>query len=126
MRINNSLTRYAVVGVLNNIFAYLFFLMLYSCTGLFYLSSSFAFIFAVFTSFLGHKRFSFAFQGARVSTAYKYAIAYLIGFISNIFLLSLLRHFIPFALIVQGVSMVIVALELYLLNRLYVFSKGPT
>lgn len=126
MRINNSLTRYAVVGILNNVFAYLFFLMLYSYTGLIYLSSSFAFIVAVFTSFLAHKRFSFAFQGARASAAYKYAIAYLIGFISNIFLLSLLRNFIHFALIVQGVSMVIVALELYLLNRFYVFSKSST
>jgi len=126
MRINNSLTRYAVVGILNNLFAYLFFLMLYSFTNLFYLSSSFAFVVAVFTSFLGHQRFSFAFQAVSSSVAYKYVIVYLIGFVSNILFLAMLRSFIPFALIVQVVSMAIVALELYLLNRFYVFPKDPT
>ena len=126
MRVNNSLTRYAVVGTLNNLFAYLVFLALYSYTGLFYISSSFAFVVAVFTSFLGHQRFSFAFRGVSSSVACKYAIVYLIGFFSNVLFLSTLRHFISSAPIVQFVSMAIVALELYLLNRFYVFPKDQT
>ena len=117
--------RYILVGAINNGLAYCLFLVIYEITALKYLASTLAFIAALISSFFFHRTYSFQSKLSKRSTIPRYCIVYLWGYFSSLFFLALLSKYIFSVEISQFLSMLIVALELYLLNRYIVFTDLP-
>lgn len=110
------------MGLVNNTAAYLIFILSYALTSLKVLSATVSFIVAVVSSYILHSKYSFRSDFRNAGTFMRYLIVYLWGYASSIMLLLLLSRHLFSAEISQLIAMVLIAIELYILNKFFVFS----
>ena len=122
-----QLIRYGIVGVTANLALYLSYLLLTyagvghktAMTGLYILGT--------IITFIANKAWTFKHRGSGVSSFMRYIIAYFSGYMTNFlglyFLVDILlyRHEI-----VQLIMLFVVAIQLFMLQRLWVFKSNIT
>lgn len=120
--LNAPLFRFGLVGLTTNSIGYLIYLMLtafgvspkIAMTGLYGLG--------VLLGFLGNRTFSFNYQGPAIKAALRYCMAHVVGFGTNFALLLIFVDIYGFPhQLVQLIAIFIVALELFIILRLFVF-----
>lgn len=121
-----QVTRYGVVGVLNNLLGYLIYLLV---TWLWFdpkVAVTLMYPVGALTAYFGHARYSFKYIGRTSSGIIRYAIAHVIGYGANIAMLYVFsdRLMYPHQL-VQAAAIAVVAGILYLLLRYFVFPSRP-
>jgi len=119
--------RYALVGVGSNAIGYGLYLLITSIGFGSIQGMSLVYITACLISFVGNKRWTFADPSRSKSLLPRYFFSHIAGYLSN--LLLLLAFHVQFGLPHQWVQLfaaIFVAIELFLLNKYYVFgdSKG--
>jgi len=117
-----QIMRYGVVGVLNNLLGYLIYLAL----TWFWLEPKLAvtmlYPIGALTSYFGHAKYSFSYQGRTIHGLLRYVIAHCLGYGANVLLLYILvdKFMLPHQF-VQAVAIFVVAGILFLLFRYFVF-----
>lgn len=119
------LTRYGVVGVVNNLLGYLIYLLV----TWFWLDAKIAvtlmYPIGVVTAYFGHARYSFAYKGRTSLSIGRYAIAHLIGYGANIGMLYFLADKLGYPhQLIQAVAIFVVGVILYFLFRHFVFPEN--
>lgn len=118
-----QIVRYGVVGLATNFFGYLIYLLV---TWLWLdpkVAVSLFYPLAATMGYFSHAKISFAHDGRHRDDMPRYIVAHVIGYLTNISLLYVFvdKLFFPHQL-VQIVAIIIVAGELFLLFKYYVFS----
>lgn len=117
-----QIARYGLVGFLNNSFGYLIYLLL---TWLWLdpkVAVTLLYPIGAITGYFGHSKFTFLYSGSYLLGVFRYILAHLVGYGTNI---SILYNFVdmlgyPHQLI-QAIAIFITAGILFLLFRYYVF-----
>ncbi len=121
----HQLIRYGVVGVLNNTLGYLVYLFV-TYLGLDpKITITILYPLAAIMAYFSHMKYSFAYQGRRVSSLLRYILAYAMSYGLNLMMLSILcdKFQMPHQL-VQAIAIPCVAVILFLLLRYFVFSSS--
>lgn len=117
-----SLFRYGVVGVVNNLFGYVMYLILtylgvdhkFAMTFLYMLGST--------IGFLGNRQWAFSHKGNVVFSAVRYCIAHVCGYLLNLILLVVFVDKLGYShQLVQVGAIGVVAIFLYIVFRMFVF-----
>jgi len=119
--------RYSVVGILNNLWGYFFYLFV-TWMGLNpKLTVTILYPIAATTAYIAHSKYSFKYQGRRTSSQFRFIIAQFFGYIVNIMMLSILveRFGYPHQM-VQAAAIFVVGGVLFILFRYYVFPAVKT
>lgn len=116
--------RYGVVGVINNAWGYLIYLLV----TWFWLEPKLAitllYPIGAATAYFGHARYSFSFRGKTSSGIWRFVLAQLIGYGVNVVMLYIFNDLLGFPhQLVQAASIFVVAGVLFLLLRYFVFQK---
>ena len=116
--------KFAVVGITSNGILYLLYLMLtYSGIGP-KVSMSFLYIVGVLQTFLFNKKWTFASVGKSTQELFKYIAVYGSGYIINLLVLMVLVDKLSFPHeIVQGFTIIFLAVYLFLVQRFWVFKS---
>ena len=119
-----QIIRYGVVGVANNLLGYLIYLLV---TWLWLdpkVAVSLLYPIGAMTSYFAHTKYSFSHNGRHKDSIPRYIVAYVVGFLVNIFLLYVLvdKLFFPHQLI-QALATIVVGGILFLLFKYFVFSS---
>ncbi len=119
--------RYSLVGIINNVFVYL----VYVFITYFWLNPKLAitlfYPIGAVTAYLGHMKYSFAYQGKNASTILRYILAYFFGYVLNLIMLFILSD--TFNLphqAVQALAIPVVACILFLMLKYFVFPSSET
>ena len=117
--------RYGIVGVLNNLFGYLIYILI----TWFWLDPKIAvtlmYPIGAVTAYYGHARYAFSYNGGHSHALVRYVVAHLIGYGTNMGLLYLFWNQLGYPhQLVQAVAIVVVAGMLFLLFRYFVFFEG--
>ena len=117
-----QVVRYGVVGVLNNLWGYLLYLLV---TWLWLdpkTAVSILYPVGAFTAYFAHAKYSFSYRGERTKALFRFVVAHAVGYLVNIsmlyFLVDTLGYPHP---LVQAFAIVTVAGLLFILFRYYVF-----
>lgn len=117
-----QLIRYGVVGLLNNLLGYLFYLFI----TFFWLDPKV--VITIFyplgavTTYFGHLKYSFSYQGRSSHTLLRYALAYLIGYGANLMMLFIFSDQLKLPhQAVQALAIPLVAGGLFLMLKFFVF-----
>lgn len=128
MRLSNftdfQVIRYIIIGALSNLFGFLVYLAITS-NGLYSIySMTIVYVAATLVSFVGNKQWTFASNGRSNKCFQKYVVVQTSGYLTNFLLLSILcgKFGFPHQKI-QFLAMLIVASQLYLLRKYYVFNS---
>lgn len=117
-----QVVRYGIVGVLNNLWGYLIYLVV---TWLWIdpkVAVSILYPVGAFTAYLGHAKYSFEYSGSRSEALRRFVLAHIFGYFVNLSMLYFLVDIFgyPHALI-QALAIVTVAGVLFIMFRYYVF-----
>lgn len=117
-----QMIRYGIVGVANNLLAYLIYLL----ATFFWLEPKVAITLlypvGALTAYFGHAKYSFAAQGKNNFTMLRYGVAHLIGYSINLTMLLLLADKLQLPhQAVQALAIVVVAGSLFLMLKYFVF-----
>jgi putative flippase GtrA len=117
-----QITRYGVVGVLNNLLGYLIYLLV---TWLWLdpkVAVTLMYPIAAVTAYFGHAKYSFAYKGRTWYGIARYGIAHLIGYGVNIAMLYVFSDRLQYPhQLVQAAAIFVVAGVLFILFRYFVF-----
>jgi putative flippase GtrA len=117
-----QVVRYGVVGVANNFLGYLIYLLV---TWLWLdpkVAVSLFYPLAATMGYFSHAKFSFSHNGRHRDAIPRYIVAHVVGYLTNIILLYVFVDVLLYPhQLVQIMAMIIVAGELFLLFRYYVF-----
>lgn len=125
MKWHIQLSRYAVVGLASNAIGYLLYLLL-TYAGMGHKSAmSLLYAVGVAQTFYFNRNWSFGHQGRVHGALARYVIAYALGYLLNLGLLwfAVDRLHLPHQG-VQAVSIVVVAVSLFLMHRYWVFAPS--
>lgn len=124
MMITRQFLRYVTVGITTNALGYLVYLLITSYGFEPKRTVSVLYVVGVTISFLGNKKWTFSHQGAVLSTGVKFFVAHFFGYLLNLLLLITFvdRLHYPHQA-VQAVAIVVVALFLFVVFRVFVFPK---
>lgn len=119
-----ELKKYGVVGILNTLLGYLIYLFL----TWFWLDPKIVVMLmypiGAVTAYFGHARYSFSYNGNHLHSVLRYIIAHLIGCAINVGMLYLFWNRLGFShQLVQAVAIVVGAVILFFLFRIFVFPK---
>lgn len=123
----NQLLKYALIGILSNTFGYFMYIIITYLgigpkTG-----ASILYPLGVAIGYFGNRRWTFKYTGTFVESSVKFCFIHLSGFLINITILSLFVDIIGYPhQIVQGCSIILVALYLFLASKFFVFKKKMT
>ena len=122
-----QLLRYGIVGLASNALGYALYLGL-SYAGLGpKLAMSLLYVLGMLQTFVFNKRWSFRHGGMHGQAFIRYIVTYGIGYFINLLALFVLVDRLGFPhQIVQAVLIVIIALFLFMLQKLWVFKLGNT
>ena len=122
-----QLLRYGIVGLASNALGYALYLGL-SYAGLGpKLAMSLLYVLGMLQTFVFNKRWSFRHEGMHGQAFIRYIVTYGIGYLINLVALFVLVDRLGFPhQIVQAVLIVIIALFLFMLQKLWVFKLGNT
>ncbi|RZW20488.1 MAG: GtrA family protein [Desulfobulbaceae bacterium] len=121
---HKQLLRYVMVGIGSNAILYLAYLLL---TGLglgHKTAMTLLYMVGIFQTFLLNRSWTFAHQGHVRSAFIRYIIIYLLGYLVNFSGLYVFVDVIGFShQLIQGVMVILVAVLLFVLQKLWVFDK---
>lgn len=124
-----QVVRYGVVGVLNNLWGYLLYLLV---TWLWLdpkTAVSILYPVGALTAYFAHAKYSFSYRGGKSKALFRFVIAHVVGYLVNLSMLYLLVDVCGYPHpLVQAFAIVTVAGVLFILFRYYVFSgttKAP-
>ena len=126
-----QLTRYGITGILNNFLGYLIYILI---TFLWLdpkVAISLFYPIGAVTAYIGHSKYSFAYQGNRTAALIRYSLAYFSGYGVNLMMLFILSDKLKCPhQIVQAIAIPLVAIVLFLMLKYFVFPppqiKGTT
>jgi len=123
--IHIQFARYVIVGVVSNLVLYSLYLLLTFRGMIYKLAMSLLYALGVLQTFVFNKRWSFGHDGAHATAFRRYVIAYGAGYVLNFVLLTVLVESagVPHQL-AQGGIFVVVAVLLFLAQRLWVLEKA--
>ncbi|MDG0835193.1 GtrA family protein [Pelomonas saccharophila] len=114
--------RYAVVGLGSNALLFGLYMVLTSAGLTPILAMSLMYALGVLQTFVLNRRWSFASRAAAPKAFARYVAAYAFGYLFNLVMLGLLHHYAGWSHEwVQGVTIVLTAILLFLLQRHWVF-----
>jgi putative flippase GtrA len=120
-----QIVRYAVVGVLTNLFGYLIYI---GVTWLWLepkLAITILYPVGAITAYFGHARYSFSYQGRTKHGLLRYVIAHAVGYSMNVLMLYIFSDMMRFRhQAVQAAAIVVVAGMLFLLFKYFVFAPS--
>ena len=120
-----QLLRYGAVGIFNNLLGYLLYILL---TWLWIdpkMAITLLYPIGAITSYFGHAKYAFSYNGGHWNGFARFVIAHCIGFGINIGLLYLFWNLLGYPhQLVQAFAIFIVAGVLFLLFRYFVFPQG--
>jgi putative flippase GtrA len=117
-----QLVRYAVVGIASNVAGYLAYLLITWLGVGPKLAMSCLYVLGATVSFIGNRRWTFSHEGSISASAVRFAIAHALGYLLNLSILLVFVDHLGFPhQLVQAVAIVVVALFLFVLFRLFVF-----
>lgn len=124
MRMHRQLFRYAVVGIGSNVALYLAYLVL-TYFGLGHKTAmTLVYAVGILQTFLLNSQWTFGHKGDTRGAFIRYVIVYLLGYLVNLSGLLIFVDVIGFShQWIQGVMIIIVALMLFVLQKLWVFDK---
>ena len=116
---------YALIGVLTNVLGYAIYLILTNLWDAPKLTMTALFFVGASMGFLANRRFTFRHEGAIGVTGVRYLLAQVVGYLLNLVLLLLFVDWFDFPhQIVQAIAIVIVAIFLFVVLRLFVFAPS--
>ena len=120
-------TRYSFVGLSTNLVLYLLYLLLTGVGMGYKTAMSLLYVLGVFTTFIFNRNWSFRDGGGIPDALFRYAAAYLSGYLINLAVLFWLVdvHSLPHQW-VQGVMIFSLAVYLFLLQKFWVFRDSKT
>jgi putative flippase GtrA len=114
--------RYAVVGAATNVFGFLLYVLFTKLGVSPVLTISIFYPVHVGTAFYLNKKWSFSHKGRISTSAVRYLIAYAGCYVLNVAMLKFFNGYLGYShLIVQAIAVVIIALLLFLAQKLWVF-----
>jgi putative flippase GtrA len=117
-----QVVRYGVVGVLNNLWGYLLYLVVTWAWLDPKVAVTLMYPVGAFTAYFGHAKYSFAYTGRTSHGLMRYTIAHAIGYGANMVMLYVLSDRLGYPhQLVQGAAIFVVAGILFLLFRYFVF-----
>jgi putative flippase GtrA len=123
--ITSQFLRYALTGIGSNIILYLLY---FASTGLGAepkVSMSVLYLLGVLQTFMVNRSWSFRHRGAAGAALWRYLTAYAMGYLVNLGILALLVDCLRWDhRYVQGAAIVMIALLLFALQRIWVFSPA--
>lgn len=121
-----QLFRYATIGLLTNLLGYLLYLFLTYLWDAPKLTMTALYSIGALTGFFANRRFTFRHQGKIGAAGIRYLVAQLSGYCLNLLLLVLFVDWLGFPhQIVQALAIVVVAVFLFALSRIFVFARPP-
>lgn len=124
MKIHIQLARYAIVGLLSNVFGYLLYLAITALGMEPKLAMTLLYIIGTLQTFFFNRKWSFSHDGAFQGPFIRYILSYAFGYLLNLAALLILVDWVHWPhQIVQGVMIFILAAMLFLLQKYWVFAK---
>jgi len=121
-----QLFSYAFIGVLTNLSGYSFYLLLTYSGGTPKLTMTAMYAIGAVLSFFANRKFTFRHDGHVGAAGIRFMIAYMLGYLLNMLLLVMFVDWMGFPhQIIQAVAIVVVAVLLFFLSRIFVFSQHP-
>lgn len=118
---------YLLIGVLTNFVGYVLYLFLTYLWGAPKLTMTLLYSTGALMGFLANRRFTFRHDGHIGVAGARYLLVQLLGYLLNLCLLLLLVDWLGFShQIVQAIAVVVVAIFLFVLLRIFVFASGRT
>lgn len=122
-KILRQLLNYILVGALTNLLGYTLYIFLTYLWGAPKLTMTLLYFAGALTSFFANRRFTFRHSGYIGVTGVRYLVAHLSGYLMNLTLLLLFVDWLGFPhQIVQAIAIIVVAIWLFVLLRVYVFA----
>ncbi|WP_092441178.1 MULTISPECIES: GtrA family protein [unclassified Pseudomonas] len=119
--------RYAMIGVLTNFCGYAVYLFLTYLWGAPKLTMTLLYSVGALIGFIANRRFTFRHDGHIGIAGSRYLLVQLTGYLLNLLLLTLFVDWMGFThQLVQAVSIIVVAVFLFVLSRVFVFAPQPT
>lgn len=119
-----QLLSYALIGALTNLSGYAVYLYITYIGGDPKLTMTILYSFGALIGFFANRRFTFHHSGNIASAGIRYLTAQLLGYLLNLFLLVVFVDIFGFAhQIVQATAVVVVAIFLFVLSRIFVFAQ---
>lgn len=117
-----QIIRYGVVGIINNLLGYFIYLFI----TFFWLDPKVAitlfYPIGALTAYFGHLKYSFSYQGRKVSSMFRYGFTYFIGYGINLMMLFILTDKLKFPhQVVQALAIPLVAAFLFIMLKYFVF-----
>ncbi|MGH8333711.1 MAG: GtrA family protein [Pseudomonas fluorescens] len=126
-KIVRQFLRYALVGALTNLCGYAVYLLLTSLWGAPKLTMTLLYSVGALIGFIANRRFTFRHDGHIGMAGIRYLLVQLSGYLLNLFLLMLFVDWLGFShQLVQAVAIVVVAVFLFVLSRVFVFAPQAT
>lgn len=116
---------YALIGVLTNVLGYAIYLILTYLWGAPKLTMTALYFVGASMGFLANRRFTFRHDGGIGVTGVRYLLVQVAGYLLNLVLLLLFVDWFDFPhQIVQAIAIVVVAIFLFVVLRLFVFAPS--
>lgn len=120
-----SFFTYALIGVLTNVLGYAIYLTLTYLWGAPKLTMTVLYFVGASIGFLANRRFAFRHDGRIGVTGVRYLLAQIAGYLLNLVLLLLFVEWFDFPHhIVQAIAIVVVAIFLFVVLRVFVFAPS--
>ena len=118
---------YALIGVLTNFLGYATYLILTYLWGTPKLTMTALYFVGASIGYLANRRFTFRYDGGIGVAGVRYLLAQVAGYLLNLVLLLLLVDWFDFPhQIVQAIAIVVVAIFLFIVLRIFVFAPSFT
>lgn len=125
--VTHTFTRYAVVGMLSNLSAYLVYLLVTSLGVEPKMAMTLLYILGAAIGFFGNRQWAFEHKGSLMGAGWRYLLVHLAGYLLNLSILLAFVDVLGFPhQLVQAIAIGLVAGFLYLLFKYYVFPKTGT
>jgi putative flippase GtrA len=116
-----QIIRYGIVGVLNNLLGYCIYLVVTLWLDP-EIAISLLYPIGATTAYFGHSKYSFAYQGGKKRSVWRYIVAHFISYLVNLLLLYIFWQKLKFPhQAVQAIAIVVCAGVLFLLFKFFVF-----
>jgi putative flippase GtrA len=116
--------RYAVVGAATNVFGFMLYVLITTLGVSPVLTISIFYPVHVGTAFYLNKKWSFSHEGRISTSAVRYLIVYLFCYVSNVSVLKFFSGYLGYShLIVQAITIIVIALLLFLAQKHWVFKN---
>lgn len=114
--------KYGIIGLSSNVFLYLVYLLITKLGVEPKIAMSILYMVGVLQTFFFNKKWTFRHKGDNRTTLIRYSIAYLLGYLVNLFVLVIFVDIFSYPHeIVQAIMIFVLAVMLFLLQKFWVF-----